>query len=186
MGDSPAAILYDASGNPVYPEPVAPYVSKQAGQAYCVTINGGDPVDLDTAGGPLVALNNDSASLLLVVDRVLAYAAGSVSGWLTKNATIGTLGNHAAQTPVNLHFGSANTAAATANGWDGSSGSAMTGISGGTKAVPIFHPAAGFFEVKIPELVLLEDDNLIIEAKAISTTIDYQLAVIFYFTAALS
>jgi len=109
-------------------------ISRTKGDAYMLPSTATAPTLTMATGNThkFLILKNDE-SRTLVIDRffISSDTAGLVCT-ITKNALIGTIATHAAETPVNQNFGSGKTATVTAYSWDETGTVGMGGITGGT------------------------------------------------------
>lgn len=142
--------------------------SSRDGQSYFAnTADTANTLTATATGGIILYLENTSSTQDIVVEKVLSSAsvAGGIMVWKC-NTIIGTIGNNNIHTPLNLNFGSPNTAPVICHNWD-EVGDGMTGITGGA-VIKSFITGIGFTEHPI--------NGAMIIPKASNLTIEYSVA----------
>jgi len=157
------------------------FVSSSEGLAfYANTADTANTLTTTATGGPVLFLKNDHTTKQIAIQKILSSTdtAGTVLT-ITRNPTLGTIGNNNVHTPPNMNFGKNLTTAniGTFYNWD-EVGDGMTGLSGGTilntfvMSVGInFHPFDGS--------ILLEQGNILMFS-AIGAG-EFALGVRFYY-----
>jgi len=117
-------------------------ISFTDGQAYIAnTTDTADTLTLTATGGPIVYIKNTSTSRSLIIESMcFGSSASGVVVVVTRNPTLGTIGNENTHAPVNCNYFSGNAAEAIVYTWD-EVGDGMTGLSGGTKHASFILPA---------------------------------------------
>ena len=94
-------------------------ISHEDGRAYYAnTADTANTLTITATGGPVLYIKNTDSTRELIIQKILASTdtAGTVMV-LTKNPTLGTIGNANVHTPVNLNFASGNSAVGTFYNW---------------------------------------------------------------------
>ena len=137
----------------------------------------------DGSAGPVLYLRNDSSTLDIVVQKVVA-SASAAGGILTfkRNMVLGTIGSNNTHVPINSNFGSQNTSDATCYNWNENGTTGMSGLTNGTKwktfitrAGPEFFPVDG-------TIILEKNSSIVIDySNNTGGSIEFECGIRFYY-----
>ena len=161
------------------------WVSTENGETYLASTGSvGIPTltFLTTNSGAILHLTNDSTTDVIVTAIICsADTAGGIIT-LTKNEIEGTLTQNTPLAPVNLNFGSAKIANASANVWDETNGDGIQGLTGGTVLRTLIMPGGGLAVDTRGTIVITQGRSLTINfANNTGNTIEIECGFRFYF-----
>lgn len=163
------------------------WVSGVNGETYLASVGeAGIPTltFLTTDVGDLLHLRNDSTTDIVVSAIICSadVAGGIVT--LFKNKTEGTLTQNTPITPVNLNFGSAKIADATANVWDETNGNGILGLTGGSILRTFIMPPAVLAVDTRGTVIIPQGKSITINfSNNTGNTIEFECGFRFYYDA---
>ena len=106
----------------------------------------------------------------VIISRIIGSTDGATYVWMTRNFTIGTLGNYNTFTPTNMNFGSTNPSETLAYTWN-EVGDGITGLTGGTEMYPLRILAGAVVDLTFTgDTVIPRGGNIAILAKGLGAT----------------
>jgi len=112
--------------------PLLHHVAHGHGEAYIANMaDTENTLTVTTTGGEMMLVRNDNTTVDMTIDHICVTVSADMVMTAKKNMTIGTIADEADHTPVNLNFGSGNTADATVYTW-AETNHGLGGLTAGT------------------------------------------------------
>lgn len=133
-----------------------------------------------TTGGVIMFLQNSSDKDILL-SNIIGTTDGALKVSLIKNLVMGTIGNYNSVDPININFGSSQTADCISYGWD-EVGDGITGLSNGTTFAAITYGSAGGITIPLTHsVVLTKGTNIGLSVQGIGATREVEFWITFVF-----
>lgn len=144
---------------------------------------------VDSYGGPMLAIVNRSSDKAMVLTRLIGSTTQPVIIWMHRFSSDKilhpdtSLAGYRELTVKNTNFGRTDPSEVVAIGWDGSTGSSITGITLAEASAlsQLYVPGAGVVDVEVQDnWIAPPNSTLICYARAPSTTANITLLVAGY------